>query len=487
MSMPIGVFDPNNFPLTLLPRRLRQAVLALHFKVKAPVPICVISILSAASIACSAGHRVKRFNGFVSNLALFLLAIAESGERKTTCDTLATRALAEVDKMLREAFKKESIAFKAEHTTWKTLCRGVSDALRREAASGRDTQDLKEKLATLIASEPVKPISPSILVNDITPEAIIEHLANNAFTGLFSNEAGAIFSGRTMSNLGMLNIAWDGGSIRVDRKVKPPLIVDDATLTMSLMVQFEVLQSFLKTKGEQARSNGLLARFLLCHPFSTQGQRFEVLNDKDYSDELDEFQTWTKNLLLKVIDESVHVKNEKKQLEFNPAAKELCRNYHNLIEQNLQPIGQFTDIRDAAAKIGDNMARLAGVFHLASNDEGDISYETTEAAIAVSDYFLCEFKRLFGQVPQVPAWQADAMKLLSCIQQTAMRINSYQLRKNLIRQCAPHSLRNKTLFDSALLTLVSAGYIQIFKHNKTTYLHVVALPLSMPLPGTMLG
>lgn len=474
MSMPPSVFDPHNFPLSRLPQRLYRAVLSLHFKVKAPIPICVISILSAASIACSAGHRVKRFNGFVSNLALFLLAIAESGERKTTCDTLATRALDEVDKMLREAFKKENIAFKAEHSSWKALCRGVIDALRRESASGRDTQELEERLAKLIASEPVKPILRSILVNDITPEAIVEHLANNAFTGLFSNEAGAIFSGRTMSNLGTLNTAWDGGTIRVDRKVQPPIIAEDATLTMSLMVQFEVLQSFLKTKGEHARSNGFLARFLLCHPFSTQGQRFEVLSDKDCSDELDEFHTWTKDLLLKVIDESIHVKNKKKQLEFTTAAKAVCCDYHNLIEENLQPIGQLTDIRDAAAKIGDNMARLAGIFHLASDDGGDISRETTEAAIAVSNYFLSEFNRLFGQVPQIPAWQADAIKLLSCIQQTAMRMNSFQLKKNLIRQCAPNSLRNKTLFDSALYTLVSSGYIQIFKHNKTTYLHVIA-------------
>ena len=74
MAMPV-VFDPNNFPLIRMPRRLQKAVMALHFKVKAPIPICVISILSAASIACSASHRVTRFNGLSSEIALFLLAI----------------------------------------------------------------------------------------------------------------------------------------------------------------------------------------------------------------------------------------------------------------------------------------------------------------------------------------------------------------------------------------------------------------------------
>lgn len=475
MSMPTNVFDPNNFPLTQLPRRLHRAVLALHFKVKAPIPICAISILSAASIACSAGHSVKRFNGFVSNLALFMLAIAESGERKSTCDTLATRGLAEVDKFLCETFKMKNISYEAEHIAWKALCRGVSDAIRREAASGRDTQELKERLDKLIASEPVKPILRSILVNDITPEAVIEHLANNSFTGLICNEAAAIFSGRTMSNLGIFNIAWDGGTIRVDRKKKPPLVAYDTTLTISLMVQLGVLQDFLENKGELARSNGFLARFLLCSPISTQGQRFETVSDNDCSNELNEFHTWTKNLITEVINKPTHNKDNKKQFEFTKEAKELCCDYHNLIEQNLQPIGYFTDIRDAASKIGDNMARLAGIFHLASDDDGDISRETTEAAISVSNYFLIEFNRLFGQIQQAPAWQVDAMNLLICIQKTALRINSYQLRKNLIRQCAPNSLRNKTLFDSALNTLVALGHIQIFKHNKTTYLYLIPL------------
>lgn len=475
MAMPV-VFDPNNFPLIRLPRRLQQAVMALHFKVKAPIPICVISVLSAASIACSAGHRVTRFNGLTSNIALFLLAIAASGERKTTCDNLANQALAEVNEMLRAAFEKDNAAFKTALATWKALRSGVLVALKRAAASGNDTHELEGRLAKIIDNAPTKPVLSSILLNDATPEAIIEHLANNAFTGLFSNDACAIFSARTMNNLGIFNIAWDGGTIRVNRKGQPPLIVDAATLTTSLMVQLEVLQSFLKDKGALARTNGFLARFLMCHPISTQGQRFEELSDFDCSADLDEFHGWTKNLLLTAIDESGHLKHEKKQLEFTPAAKELCRDYHNFIEENLQPIGQLADVRDAASKIGDNMARLAAIFHLASDSDGDISVETTEAAIAVSDYFLTEFKRLFGQAPVVPAWQTDAMNLWNCILHTAGRVNSYQIRKNLIRQCAPNSLRNKTLFDSALNTLACWGCIQIFKYNKTTWVNVIWRP-----------
>ncbi len=87
MAAIVNNFD--NFPIFRLPRRLQRAALALHYKVKAPIPICVISILAAASIACSAAHRVTRFNGRDSNIALFLLAIASSGKRKTTCDNLA--------------------------------------------------------------------------------------------------------------------------------------------------------------------------------------------------------------------------------------------------------------------------------------------------------------------------------------------------------------------------------------------------------------
>ena len=483
MAAIVNNFD--NFPIFRLPRRLQRAALALHYKVKAPIPICVISILAAASIACSAGHRVTRFNGLDSNIALFLLAIAASGERKTTCDNLASRALVEVEKMLLDAFNKETVAFDAAFASWKALRSGLTAALKRAAASENDTQELELRLAEIFANEPVKPVLGSILLNDITPEALVEHLAHTSCAGLFSNEAGAIFRSKTMNNLGVLNIAWDGGSIRVNRKNQPPLIVDAATLTMCLMVQPEVLQTFLATKGENARTSGFLARILMCYPISTQGQRFEELTDFDYSADLDEFQAWTKSLLLSAIDDSGHLKSQKKHLDFTPPAKERCRDYHNLIESHLQPIGQLADVRDAASKIGENMARLAAIFHLANDEIGDITVETTDNAIAVSDYFLSEFKRLFGQVPQVPAWQADALSLWDKILQTAGRLNSYRIRKNLALQCAPDSLRHKALFESALYTLVSWGWIQVFKHNKTTYLDVMVQQQGIP-PTTAL-
>lgn len=475
LAMPV-IYDPNHFPLYKLPRRLQQAVMALYYKVKAPIPICVISILSAASIACSAGHRVTRFNDLSSNLALFLLAIAASGERKSTCDGLATHALKEVEAMLHEAFAKDMVAYNAALAKWKALRSGVTVALKRAAASGNCTQNLEERLANIIANAPVKPVFRSILLHDATPEAIIEHLVNNAFSGLFSNDACAIFSARTMNNLGILNIAWDAGTIRVNRKGQPPLIVDAPTLTTSLMVQQEVLQAFFKTKGKLARTNGFLPRFFVCQPISTQGQRFETLSDFDCSAYLDEFHEWAKNLLLTAIDESDHVRHKKKQLEFTSAAKERCRDYHNFIEENLQPIGQLADVRDAASKIGDNMARLAAIFHLASDNDGDITVETTDAAIEVSGYFLTEFKRLFGQAPPVPAWQTDAMNLWNSILRTMGRLNSNRIRKNKVRQCAPPSLRDKTLCNSALSTLVSWGWVEIFSENKTAYVRVIWHP-----------
>ena len=472
LALPVAA-DPSNFPLYKMPPRLQQTVMALYLKVKAPIPICAISVLSAASIACSAGYRVTRFNGLSSSIALFLLAIAASGERKSTCDGLATRALKEVEAMLREAFDKDMLAFKAALATWKALRSGGAEALKRAVASGKDAHELEEQLAKIIAREPTKPVMHSILLNDATPDAIIEHLANNAFAGLFSNDACAIFSARTFNNLGLLNIAWDSGTIRVNRKGQPQLIVDAPTLTTSLMVQFEVLQSFLKSKGELARANGLLARFLMCHPISMQGQRFEELSDLDYSAYLDEFHRWTKSLMLKAIDKSGHLRREKKELEFTSAAKERCRDYHNFIEENLQPIGQLADVRDAASKIGDNMARLAAIFHLSNDDYGDIPIETTDAAIAVSDYFLSEFKRLFGQVPAVPEWQADAINLWNCIRRIVGRTNQYRILRTKVRQCAPENLRNKTMFDSALNTLEKSGYVRVVEENKTMIVEVI--------------
>ncbi|BDZ05868.1 hypothetical protein MUTS16_69410 [Escherichia coli] len=55
--------------------------------------------------------------------------------------------------------------------------------------------------------------------------------------GIMSDEAGIIFDGYTLSELPFINKMWDGSVLSVDRKNEPEQMIENARMTLSLMVQ----------------------------------------------------------------------------------------------------------------------------------------------------------------------------------------------------------------------------------------------------------
>ena len=80
--------NPDNFPLNL-PPDIFEVVCEAHELTRAPIPMIVSSVLTAMAFAVQAKGNVVRFNDAVSPVHLFTLVIAESGERKTTVDTVS--------------------------------------------------------------------------------------------------------------------------------------------------------------------------------------------------------------------------------------------------------------------------------------------------------------------------------------------------------------------------------------------------------------
>ena len=483
------IHNSDCFPIDSLPQLLREAVIDVHLVTKAPIPIVFSSFLGAASLACSPRRRVKRFNKLVSSIALYFILIAQSGERKTTCDNIACKQIFEFEAELLGRYKADLAAYSVALANWKAKRQGVTTALKHAAAIGIDCTPIEARLGEVIACEPVKPNLASLILRDITPDALVQRLDAMPVAGVFSSEAGALFQSKTFNNLGVFNIAWDCGTLRVDRKNQTPLVVENPTVTLSLMMQPDVLKSFLDQKGAQARSIGFLARCLVAFPSSTMGYRFESVHEIK-TPGLDAFNEWISETLRDMFSQSGVLKGESQVLEFSQQAQGACREYTNLIESNLQPNYNLTDIPDAASKIGENMARIAAIFHILQGDNGEISWDTTQAAIAVSNWFLAQFKRLFGTTYQMPDWEMDAQILHAFISDMAARLNSLQFRKNDLRQRAPNRLRNKLYFESALNELLRRGVVQIGMQGKTTMVQLVPYPnLQQPaaLPGVVAG
>lgn len=97
---------PQPFPTWAFPDSIRAAIAEARQLVKAPDPIIAASVLASLSIAGQGLANVRRPNGIETPVSLFIMVIAESGERKSTTDALFTRSIRDFELAQEEKAKE---------------------------------------------------------------------------------------------------------------------------------------------------------------------------------------------------------------------------------------------------------------------------------------------------------------------------------------------------------------------------------------------
>lgn len=80
--------DAQPYPDEALPGILRDAARQAQAFVQAPMALVACSALSTLSLAAQGLANVRRDHQLVGPISLYLLAVADSGERKTTSDVV---------------------------------------------------------------------------------------------------------------------------------------------------------------------------------------------------------------------------------------------------------------------------------------------------------------------------------------------------------------------------------------------------------------
>lgn len=447
---------PEPYPLDALPATIRAAVAEVQGFVQAPVALVASSALAALSVAGQSLAGVKRADKLTGPCSLFMLALGDSGERKTTCDGFFTAAIREHDNDQAEAAKPELKKYRVEMNAWASKQNGVMDALRAAAKSGKPTLELESKLAELEASKPEEPIVPKLLRGDETPEHLAWTLAKHwPAAGVVSSEAGVIFGAHgmgkdsVMRNLGLLNVLWDGGTLSIGRKTSESFDVQGARLTLGLQIQEATLRAFHEQSGALARGSGFMARFLISWPESTQGKRPFKEAPTNWPG-LTAFSHRLRALLKAPQPLDDNGRLEPPLLGFTPEAKRAWVAFHDAIEGELGTGGELADVRDVASKTADNAARLAALFHLFAGDAGAISAESFAGAARIAAWHLNESRRFFGELAMPPE-VSDAMRLERWLLNYCQAHKVQAIKRRELQQAGP--LRNGDRLTAALRTL----------------------------------
>jgi len=472
--------EPEAYPLDALPLPIRAAVEEVAGFVKAPVPMVASSALAALSLACQAHIDAKRLEKLHGPVGLFLLTIADSGERKSTCDSFFTKTISDYEEAQAEAAKPALKDHRAAVEAWEAKRGGVKEKIRQLAKDQKPTAGMESALRDLEHDKPEPPRIPRLLYADATPEALAYGLAKQwPSGGVVSAEAGIVFGSHgmgkdsVMRNLGLLNQLWDGKSLTVDRRTSESFTVRGARLTVALQIQEPTLREFFTRSGALARGTGFLARFLVAWPESTQGMR---MIDPDLPDGP---KTWLHlakfhQRIAAILELPAPINTDGALtppiLPMTPEAKAAWVEYHNAIEGELSSGGELYDVRDVASKSADNAARLAALFQLFEHGMGGaIGLDSFERASRIAAWHLSEARRFFGELA-LPAELADAARLDCWLIEHCRQARTHMVGKNHVRQHGP--LRDGARLDTAIRELAELDRLQLVKDGKRLTIHL---------------
>ncbi|MDR2166071.1 MAG: DUF3987 domain-containing protein [Zoogloeaceae bacterium] len=467
--------EPEPYPLDALPDTIRAAVEEVAGFVKAPLPLVANSALAALSLAGQAHIDVKRAEKLHGPSGLFLLTIADSGERKSTCDGFFLNAIRDWELKQAEAMKPDVERYKAEGAAWEARHSGIKEKIRQLAKDSKPTADMESALCDLEHDKPQAPKIPRLLYADATPEALAHGLAHKwSSGGVVSAEAGTVFGSHGMGhdsivrNLAMLNQLWDGTPLTIDRRTSESFTVRGARLTVALQVQEPTLRDFFERSGALARGTGFLARFLIAWPESTQGQRLFTEAPANWP-HLAAFHRRIVAILEAPTQTDADGTLLPAPLPLTPKAKNVWVAFHDEVEQALGGGGELFDVRDVASKTADNAARLAGLFCLFERGGDAIEPEHMQSAAGIVAWHLSEARRFFGEMV-LPVELADAARFDKWLLDYCRREGTCLVGKRRAMQYGP--IRNRARLDAAISELSDLDRLAVRKDGKQIILAI---------------
>lgn len=467
---------PEPYPADALPDALRAAVEEAWRFTQAPLPLVATAALSALSLACQPLADVRRASNLSGPASLYLLAIASSGERKSTLDSLFLSGIRGWEADQAAAREPELKAHRAAFAAWEAEVSGIRSKIQQLAKTGRDASEWKGLLHSLEERRPEPPITPRLVFVDSTPEALAFGLAKGwPSAGVISSEGGMVLGSHGMGkdsalrNLALLNSLWDAAPLHIDRRSSDSFTLRGRRLTLALMIQEEALREFFERTGTLARGSGFMARFLICWPESTQGRRL-FTEPPDRWPALTSFQHRLRELLDLPLPIDERGDLSPPLLDLDPEAKAGWVAFHDAIESSLGEGGELANIRDTASKAADCAARLACLFHVFERGPaGSIGPAAFEPAARLAAWHLSESRRFFSEVA-LPLELADATRLDRWLLDHAARLGTDHVATREAQRQGP--IRNRERLNDALDCLDELNRTRLVREGRRRLIYL---------------
>jgi Protein of unknown function (DUF3987) len=459
------------FPIDALGPVLSLAAYAFHDMTQAPLAICGQAALGVASLIAQAHCDVQLPMQRTSPLSLFLVTVAESSERKSSVDRWAIEPIVEHVKELRIQYEDDLESYKNSKDAYDQARRAILADKNKGESKGRGkgkvvAASIESDLQAL-GPEPTPPPKPILLVQEPTIEGIFKTLLQAlGFLGLFSSEGAAFLGGYGMSPDNKLKTAahlstlWDGDSMDRIRQGDELMTLHGRRLAMHLMMQPNISER-LFSDSDLVRQ-GLLSRVLVSAPETSAGRRKFRAPSQDSLQahrQYVDYMLGLARLPRRHADEGP-AELTPRTLIMDDAATAIWTGFHDVIELQLAPTGEYASIRFWAGKLPENVARIAGVLAFVEDPQTEvIGGKHMENAVRLGVHYLSEAQRLF-EAGCVGADLAQATKLLDWIKARGPRVHLRQ-----VIQYGPNFVRTAATARKLLGILTEHRWLEKMEHG----------------------
>lgn len=170
------MFNGRPFPVHVFPQIIRNAVYEAEQQTQAPQALIAASVLGVISLACQNRIDVCRLNNLRSPVSLFLLTLADSGERKSTVDKLLMKPMYQLEEEWSKKYTQDLIVWRNEETVFNIEKKALMSKLKSDIRRNKDHSTTNERLKVLLAASPKAPVRLRQIYNDATPAAIKDSL-----------------------------------------------------------------------------------------------------------------------------------------------------------------------------------------------------------------------------------------------------------------------------------------------------------------------
>jgi hypothetical protein len=371
---------------------LAEPTKAIIEVIQAPAGICANAVLAAAALATQAFCDVRLPGiGRPHPVSLFLLTIAESGERKTSADGEAIQGVRNHEHELRKIAIEEERRYRNAAEAY--------EAARKEAIKkGKGNAAAIRAALDALGGPPAKPALPILIVTEPTIEGLVKQLAESQpAIGLFSSEGGSFIGGYAMSDEARIRSAarlsslWDGEPIDRVRSGDGVSVIVGKRLSLHLMAQPGIAMGFLS--DATLRDQGLLSRVLISAPAGRAGSRTFRTPKFDELRSIEKFGRRIRDLLAATPTSSGD--GRLRAVVIEGVARELFVTFHDAVEVELAPGGKLAPIKGFAAKLAEHAARIAAVIALFSDEKcTSVSAQAMAAGIDLANHYAAEGLRL---------------------------------------------------------------------------------------------